>query len=284
MERDAPQAWQRGSPESDHAGQPEKPVHAPKATPEWASPSASCQGGPGIVKDVPPYRAVDAGLTLEPRWRAPSVEAQGSPEPERGLLTRSCPQGDAVMGKARMRLSHRGLLASRQGHPGSVPKRKPLPLLEGRECGIGSGRNVDPRQPWQLGSPRADRGDQPGKPGHSLSSLRPNAGGVGSGGRLTRASGLTPESSWRQRGSLAAGHCTSATPVPRNSTGNGFGCSFADARRQEFEPSNHLGELTAKNLPPPGRGPMLRDGPALAIPDRDGETGPATRLLRKTGE
>ena len=26
MERDAPQAWQRGSPEADHAGQPEKPV------------------------------------------------------------------------------------------------------------------------------------------------------------------------------------------------------------------------------------------------------------------
>ena len=32
---------------------------------------------------------------------------------------------------------------------------------------------------------------------------------------------------------------------------------------------------------PPGRGPMLRDGPALAIPDRDGETGPETRLLRE---
>ena len=26
---------------------------------------------------------------------------------------------------------------------------------------------------------------------------------------------------------------------------------------------------------------MLRDGPALAIPDRDGETGPATRLWRE---
>ena len=29
---------------------------------------------------------------------------------------------------------------------------------------------------------------------------------------------------------------------------------------------------------------MLRDGPALAIPYRDGETSPATRLWRKTGE
>ena len=36
--------------------------------------------------------------------------------------------------------------------------------------------------------------------------------------------------------------------------------------------------ITLKNLLPPGRGPMLRDGPALAIPDGDGETGPATRL------
>ena len=26
---------------------------------------------------------------------------------------------------------------------------------------------------------------------------------------------------------------------------------------------------------------MLRDGPALAIPDRDGETSPATRFLRE---
>ena len=39
--------------------------------------------------------------------------------------------------------------------------------------------------------------------------------------------------------------------------------------------------ITLKNLLPPGRGPMLRDGPALAIPDRDGETGPATRLQRE---
>ncbi len=29
---------------------------------------------------------------------------------------------------------------------------------------------------------------------------------------------------------------------------------------------------------------MLRDGPALAIPYRDGETGPETRFWRKIGE
>ena len=38
-------------------------------------PSASCQGGPGIVKDVPPLRECERALTLEPRWRAPRVEA-----------------------------------------------------------------------------------------------------------------------------------------------------------------------------------------------------------------
>ena len=59
---------------------------------------------------------------------------------------------------------------------------------------------------------------------------------------------------------------SSVALVPGNSIGSGFGCSFADARRQEFEPGNNLEELAAKNLLPPGRGPMLRDGPALAIP------------------
>ena len=39
--------------------------------------------------------------------------------------------------------------------------------------------------------------------------------------------------------------------------------------------------INFENLLPPGRGPMLRDGPALAIPDRDGETGPVARLWRK---
>ena len=38
-------------------------------------PSASCQGRPGIVKDLPPLRNVDAALTPERRWRAPRVEA-----------------------------------------------------------------------------------------------------------------------------------------------------------------------------------------------------------------
>ena len=157
---------------------------------------------------------------------------------------------------------------------------------------------VDPRQPWQLAN--NPKPDHPARqaPGKATVVIHNQASGVNVGvplrGCPPRMAGLAKPSTPGQfeverrshRGAVrqvpvAAGHCTSATPVPRNSTGNGFGCSFADARRQEFEPSNHLGELTAKNLPPPGRGPMLRDGPALAIPDRDGETGPATRLQRE---
>ena len=66
-----------------------------------------------------------------------------------------------------------------------------------------------------------------------------------------------------------------------NSTGNGFGCSVGDARCQEFEPSNHPEELTAKNLLPPGRGPMLRDGPALAIVEPYRMAGPARSATPK---
>ena len=57
-----------------------------------------------------------------------------------------------------------GAPASRQGHPGSVPKRKALPLLEGRE------RETQARRPEakDQGSPKTDRNNQAGKPGHSL--------------------------------------------------------------------------------------------------------------------
>ena len=44
----------------------------------------------------------------------------------------------------------------------------------------GVNAELDPRQPWKQGSPRADRGDQPGKPGHSLrqgAALRDAGGG-----------------------------------------------------------------------------------------------------------
>ena len=57
-----------------------------------------------------------------------------------------------------------------------------------------------------------------------------------------------------------------------------------DARLPMHGAKNLNPVITLKNLLPPGRGPMLRDGPALAIPDRDGETSPATRLWRKIGE
>ena len=57
-----------------------------------------------------------------------------------------------------------------------------------------------------------------------------------------------------------------------------------DARLPMHGARNLSPGITLKNLLPPGRGPMLRDGPALAIPDRDGETGQVTRFWRKIGE
>ena len=70
MERDAPQAWQRGSPESDHA---------PKAMPEWVRPgrrsSTNAVGfmarRTGVVKEVPPLRECERGTD-------PGTEVEGS--------------------------------------------------------------------------------------------------------------------------------------------------------------------------------------------------------------
>ena len=63
-------------------------------------------------------------------------------------------------------------------------------------------------------------------------------------------------------------------------TGNGFGCSFADARCQEFEPGNQF----RRTYCPQAGGRCSVTGRLWPFPDRDGETGPATRLWRKTGE
>ena len=48
---------------------------------------------------------------------------------------------------------------------------------------------------------------------------------------------------------------------------------------------NHNAAINLRNLLPPGRGSMLRDGPALATSERGGETGPETHLVedRRTG-
>ena len=75
------------------------------------------------MKDVPPLRECERALTLEPRWRAPRVEAGITGTGTRSL-TRSCPQGDARMGKARMRVPHRCLWLHARVIPAAFPSGK----------------------------------------------------------------------------------------------------------------------------------------------------------------
>ena len=77
-------------------------------------------------------------------------------------VTSSFPQADAALGKARMRLSHRGLRLHARVTPAAFPSVNLCHFWKGVNA------ELDLRQPWKQGSPRADRGDQPGKPGHSL--------------------------------------------------------------------------------------------------------------------
>ena len=89
-------------------------------------PSASCQGGPGIVKDLPPHRECERALTLERRWRAPRVEAgiTGPQMRQSTRVTSSFPQADAAMGEVRRRLSHRGLWLHARVIPAAFPSGK----------------------------------------------------------------------------------------------------------------------------------------------------------------
>ena len=194
-ERDAPQAWKRGSPEADHA---------PKATPEWARPGGGFnkgrrlrQGGPGIVKDVPPLRECErapAGTEVEghargsrdhreltaainlgnliipsgtgPGWARPSASCQGEPGIVKDVLT--CGNVDAALtagrwwraprvevrdhrnlnaainlrnlvmpagrsrdGPGQEAMGSTGAPASRQGDCGIVPPQKVPPLPRG---------------------------------------------------------------------------------------------------------------------------------------------------------
>ena len=94
----------------------------------------------------PPGAVTPCGVSVAPprSWRGWALQGNPSPAPGGNWST--------------------GAPASRQGHPGSVPKRKALPLLEGRE------RETQARRPEakDQGSPKTDRNNQPGKPGHSL--------------------------------------------------------------------------------------------------------------------
>ena len=150
MERDAPQAWQRGSPEADHA---------PKATPEWTRP-----GGGGSTKAVgfmprrarhrerraaPPgmWTGTDAGTEAEgpARGSRNNRSLNAAINPSNSVM----PSGRRRDGRVQEEVVPQGPLASRQGHPGSVPKRKHRTHLRGRQRE--PGMELDKRRPQAPG-------------------------------------------------------------------------------------------------------------------------------------
>ena len=128
------------------------------------------------MKAVPPLRecgrGTDAGTEV-------GVPARGSWDHRNlnAVINPSdfvIPSGRPRIGKARMRLSHRGLRLHARVIPAAFPSGKTGHFWKGVNAEFGSAPAVEAG----IISPRAERGDQPGKPGHSLSSLRPNAGWV----------------------------------------------------------------------------------------------------------
>ena len=123
----------------------------------------SWQGEPGFVKNEPPIR--DRGLGTDAGTKAEGP-ARGSKDhrAQKTAINPIMPPRRRQNGQGQEEVPEPGPSASRQGHPGSVPKRKPLPVLEGRE------RETQARRPeaWRQGSPKTDRNNQPGKPRHSL--------------------------------------------------------------------------------------------------------------------
>ena len=104
----------------------------------WDSP----QSEPGIVKDGPPIpeweRGTDAGTEVE----SPARGSRNS-RSLNAAINPIKPPRRRQNGQGHEDVPEQGPLASRQGHPGSVPKRKPLPVLEERERGIGSAPAVE---------------------------------------------------------------------------------------------------------------------------------------------
>ena len=86
------------------------------------TPRASCQGEPGVVKEVPPLR--DRGLGNNRNLDA-AINPSNFVVPS-GRHRDRRDREDVV--------PEQGTLASRQGQPGSVPKRQDLPHHQGRRC------------------------------------------------------------------------------------------------------------------------------------------------------
>ena len=113
------------------------------------TPWDSWHSEPGVVKEVPPLRECERGTHT-------GTEVEGSAWGSRNNRSLNAainpsnsvmPSGRRRDGRVQEEVVPQGPVASRQGHPGSVPKRKPLPVLEGGE------RETQARRPeaWSQG-------------------------------------------------------------------------------------------------------------------------------------
>ena len=139
---------------------------------------------------------------------------------------------------------------------------------------------MDPRQPWKLGTPKADRGDQLGKPGHSP--IKPPA---------QRRMGVkrrpVDQCLWFNAGVIVAPARFSwlyDTTHLRRRHREIRPATDLDARLPMHGARNLNPVITLKNLLrrtccPQAGGRCSVTGRLWPFPDRDGETGPATRLL-----
>ena len=110
----------------------------------WDSP----QSEPGIVKDGPPIpeweRGTDAGTEVE----SPARGSRNS-RSLNAAINPIKPPRRRQNGQGQEEVPEPGPLTSRQGHPGSVPKRKDRPHLRGH--GREPGMNLDKRRPQAPG-------------------------------------------------------------------------------------------------------------------------------------
>ena len=120
----------------------------PKQTP-WDS----WHGKPGAVKDLPPLREGERGTYTGTEAEGP---ARGSRN-HRSLNAANNPSNFVIPSGRRRdgrgqeeEVSEKGSLASRQGHPGSVPKRKDRSHLRGRRRELGM--DLDERRPQVPGA------------------------------------------------------------------------------------------------------------------------------------
>ena len=114
------------------------------------APRVSWQGEPGLVKDVPPLREgerdTDAGTESEGPARG--SRNHRSLNAAINLSNFAIPSGRRRDGRGQEEVvPGQGALASRQGHTGSIPKRKDPSHLRGRRREPGEGMDRDKRRP-----------------------------------------------------------------------------------------------------------------------------------------